>query len=287
MQLGKKGSDGRMSVVPIANEFETLQIDTVISAIGEMIDTEYLIQNQIPLGKKTAKVDAESNETHVKNVFIGGDALRGPSTIIESVADGKKVAETIIKREEVLVQEVDANSFFKKDGRYQDIKHRRGDILGHLRDNLRVEAERCLGCDLICNKCVEVCPNRSNVAIYTGDNGLFVDKFQILHLDSYCNDCGNCETFCPFNGAPYKEKTTLYENEFEFNEGKNDGFVFLEKGVESKIKIRFSGNTGVVKMDKDGNELESTHDFSASPNYEMLYELILAVKNNYSYYITA
>ena len=48
MQLGEKGPDGRMSVVPIENEFETLQIDTVISAIGEMIDTEYLIQNQIP-----------------------------------------------------------------------------------------------------------------------------------------------------------------------------------------------------------------------------------------------
>src|ERR1035437_2984348 len=286
MQLAEAGADGRRNVVPVPNEFEELQIDTVVSAIGELVDTEYLKQNQIPLDKKTAKVDTESNETHVKNVFIGGDALRGPSTIIESIADGKKVAETIIKREQMKVVEVDANSFFKKDGRYQDIRHRRGDILRHLRENLRVEAERCLGCDLICNKCVEVCPNRSNVAIYTGDNGLFVDKFQILPLDSFCNDCGNCETFCPFNGAPYKEKTTLYENEYEFDEGKNDGFVFLENGIESTIKIRFSGHTGVVIMDKDGNELNSTYDFSASPNYEMLYELILAVKNNYSYYIT-
>jgi putative selenate reductase len=287
MQLGEKGPDGRMSVVPIENEFETLQIDTVVSAIGEMIDTEYLIQNQIPLGKKTAKVDMDSNETHVKNVFIGGDALRGPSTIIESVADGKKVAETIIKREEVLVPELDPNSFFPNDSRYKDIKLRRGDILGHLRENLRVEAERCLGCDLICNKCVEVCPNRSNVAIYTGSSGLFVDKFQILHLDSFCNDCGNCETFCPFNGAPYKEKTTLYENEVEFNQGKNDGFVFLTINSESAIKIRYQGNIGIVNIDKDGNELSTTYDFSTSPNYDMLYEMILAVKNNYSYYITA
>ena len=187
----------------------------------------------------------------------------------------------------MLVPELDANSFFKNDSRYKDIKLRRGDILGHLRENLRVEAERCLGCDLVCNKCVEVCPNRSNVAVYTGSNGLFVDKFQILHLDSYCNDCGNCETFCPFNGAPYKEKTTLYETEIEFNEGRNDGFVFLTNNSESTIKIRYQGNTGIVKIDKDGNELSSTYDFTMSPNYDMLYEMILAVKNNYSYYITA
>jgi putative selenate reductase len=285
MQLAEAGPDGRRKVVPIEGEFEDLQIDTAVSAIGELIDTEYLRNNRIPHGNKSAHVDEETNETQVKNVFIGGDALRGPSTIIESIADGKKVAETIIKREEMEVVELNANSFFPNDSRYNTIKHRRGDILGNLRQNLRVEAERCLGCDLICNKCVEVCPNRSNVAIYTGDNGLFIDKFQILHLDSYCNDCGNCETFCPFNGAPYKEKTTLYENETEFNSGKNDGFVFLTYDDVSTIKIRYRGNTGTVKIDKDGNELDATYDFSASENYEMFYELMLAVKNNYSYYI--
>ena len=182
---------------------------------------------------------------------------------------------------------VDADSYFKKDGRYQDIRFRRGDILAHVRENLRVEAERCLDCDLICNKCVEVCPNRANLAIYIGYNGLFVDKFQILHLYSFCNDCVNCETFCPFNGAPYKEKTTLYENEYEFDEGKNDGFVFLNNAPVSTIKIRFRGNTGILKMDKDGNESDSTFDFNKLDNYDMLYELILTVKNNYGYYITA
>jgi putative selenate reductase len=150
-----------------------------------------------------------------------------------------------------------------------------------------VEAERCLDCDLICNKCVEVCPNRANLTVYTGANGLFADKFQILHIDSFCNDCGNCETFCPYNGAPYKEKTTLYENEYEFDEGKNDGFVFLNNAPVSTIKIRFRGNTGILKMDKDGNESDSTFDFNKLDNYDMLYELILTVKNNYGYYITA
>ena len=65
------------------------------------------------------------------------------------------------------------------------------------------ESNRCLECNLICNKCVEVCPNRANIQIYD-DN--FRDKNQILHLDYLCNECGNCETFCLDIGAPFRDK---------------------------------------------------------------------------------
>jgi len=92
------------------------------------------------------------------------------------------------------------------------------------------EAQRCLLCGDICNICVTVCPNRANVS-YTiepveyllqkavnRDGGVEIieDKpfrltqpYQVFNIADFCNECGNCRTFCPTNGAPYKDKPRI------------------------------------------------------------------------------
>ena len=67
------------------------------------------------------------------------------------------------------------------------------------------EAGRCLGCSTICENCVEVCPNRANIAIQVPG----MEKHQIIHVDYLCNECGNCKSFCPYSSAPYLDKFTL------------------------------------------------------------------------------
>ena len=119
MKLGEVGHDGRREVIPVINEFENFEIDFVISAIGEKVDLDILGMNKIAINKY-GKVQASSatNETLLENVFIGGDALRGPSTVVESIADGKKAAEAIIKRENLQI------SFDKSFNHYFDKKQR-------------------------------------------------------------------------------------------------------------------------------------------------------------------
>jgi len=39
----------------------------------------------------------EELQTSVKGVFAGGDIVRGASTIVEAVADGKRAASSILK----------------------------------------------------------------------------------------------------------------------------------------------------------------------------------------------
>lgn len=97
------------------------------------------------------------------------------------------------------------------------------------------EAGRCLECSYLCNKCVEVCPNRANVAIDVRDTGLFEHPYQIVHLDAYCNECGNCETFCPHDGGPYKKKFTIFSSLQDFENSQNSGFVLNEDGVEIRL----------------------------------------------------
>jgi len=103
-------------------------------------------------------------------------------------------------------------------------------------------------CSYICNKCVDVCPNRANVAIDVRNTGVFSDPFQILHLDAYCNECGNCETFCPYDGGPYHNKFTLFSRNDDFENSENSGF-FVE---DDEILVRLDGKIFHCSLDGDG-----------------------------------
>jgi putative selenate reductase len=95
----------------------------------------------------------------------------------------------------------------------------------------RREASRCLQCASVCDKCVEVCPNRANQSYVTAPvqwqiarltcagGALIVAGYeafevrqtrQIVHIDDLCNECGNCATFCVHAGKPYADKPRLY-----------------------------------------------------------------------------
>ncbi len=113
------------------------------------------------------------------------------------------------------------------------------------------ESVRCMECSYICNKCVDVCPNRANIAIDTRErNDLFDHPFQIVHLDAFCNECGNCATFCPHKGSPYLDKFTLFSLEEDFNSSSNSGF-FVNG---DSISVRVDGTLSTLRV--AGDDLE-------------------------------
>jgi putative selenate reductase len=107
------------------------------------------------------------------------------------------------------------------------------------------ETERCLECKVLCNKCVEVCPNRANVAVKVPN---MKNENQILHLDAFCNECGNCETFCPHDGAPYKDKFTLFQTEKDFADSQNSGFLPLK--TQAEFKLRLNGDVSQINLQR-------------------------------------
>lgn len=268
MKLGEEDSSGRRRPVPIENEYEIIEADMIISAIGETVDTEIASKNNVKiLNGKTIYVDPETYETNIKGVYAAGDCVRGASTVVKTLADAKKVSSTIIKKDKTFSDYL-VDEFYKLEDK-RNIKQKtlkRGEqifydpvkriplderksfnqvILPLNKIEAKTEASRCFSCNIACNKCVEVCPNRANVAIdfnlvsyeipYFNEGKIgymlysITQNSQILHIDDYCNECGNCETFCPHNGKPYKDKITLYSDEKMFNENDNDGFLLLEK----------------------------------------------------------
>ncbi len=68
-----------------------MEVDTVIAAIGQRVTVDFFPEQQL-------KINPATQETQVENVFAGGDAVRGASTLIKAIGDGKRAAESIKRR---------------------------------------------------------------------------------------------------------------------------------------------------------------------------------------------
>src|SRR5687767_13844353 len=85
----------------------------------------------------------------------------------------------------------------------------------------------CINCD----KCIPVCPNDANfsyeVAAFRAPYDHFVARggevsrvpagvfevakhHQIANFQDFCNECGNCDVFCPEDGGPYIQKPRFF-----------------------------------------------------------------------------
>jgi putative selenate reductase len=296
MKLADLDADGRKKVFAVEHQYETIEVETVISAIGEHVDRDILRKNSIALDElNNVKIEHSTNETMVSNVYIGGDALRGPSSVVESIADGKKAAEAIIRKEQMETGDaLNLGNFFQSEERRKDLLHAKGSVFSTVKGGGNnflpaKEASRCLGCSFVCDKCVEVCPNRANIAIPTASmEGDFKNIAQILHVDALCNECGNCETFCPYTGgSPYKTKTTLFWSEIELLESNNDGFFveLQEHSLNSLTAIvRYNGETGTIVLDTRGTILRSSlNETSDSTEFVQFTNLIANVATQYTY----
>lgn len=226
MVLGDMDASGRRGVVE-TDEVVTVPADTVIAAVGEKVPGAFYEANGIALdSRRRPQVNQETLETSVKGVYAAGDGLYGPATVVEGIRDGKKAAEAIIGRDlsEDIFMQADAETVYGRKGRLAE------------EDKAVSDSSRCLSCSSYCENCVEVCPNRANVALKAEG----MDKHQIIHVDYMCNECGNCKSFCPWDSAPYLDKFTLFANEADMENSKNQGFTVLDRAAGT-CKVRLAG----------------------------------------------
>ncbi len=155
-------------------------------------------------------------------------------------------------------EELDEEYLEDEDNFFKDVQARKTHICldcktpcSNAKDFAKREASRCMDCTYYCNKCVDVCPNRANVAIDMRFSDATEDPFQILHLDAFCNECGNCASFCNHEGRPYKDKFTLFSRRDDFEDSTNSGFY-----VEGEtVLVRLKDKIVECSIDGDGNLL--------------------------------
>ena len=173
MELKEFDRSGRRTPYPIEGSEYTVDIDTVIEAIGQRPDTSFIEDNNIELGRGgTIVADPRTLATGRSGIFAGGDAVTGPQTVIEAIAAGQRAASSI-KR---YLQGRELSPLLHRDGykpiavsslpptdeetreraRLQaaviDMADRRNSfkeiVLPYTAEQARLEASRCLRCDL-------------------------------------------------------------------------------------------------------------------------------------------
>ncbi len=96
MKLGKIDESGRRRPVPIEGSEFTVELDTLIVSISESPDITFLEKEGLEFTKwDTVLADPETFQTKKTGVFAGGDIVTGPNTVVDAVASGKIVAESI------------------------------------------------------------------------------------------------------------------------------------------------------------------------------------------------
>jgi 2-oxoacid:acceptor oxidoreductase delta subunit (pyruvate/2-ketoisovalerate family) len=192
-------------------EFETLEADTLILALGQDVDTDFL--TKVP-GVEIAKdgvvqVD-DQMMTGREGLFAGGDMVPAERTVTVAIGHGKKGARHIDAwlrgaryekpAKHDLADFAKLNTWYYDDAprRVQDqlstLRRQSGFeevLLGLNEENALFEARRCLSCGncFECDNCYGICPDNAVIKLGPGN------RFRFNY--DYCKGCGICAAECP------------------------------------------------------------------------------------------
>ena len=191
-------------------EFETLQADSVVLALGQDVDLSLL--DGVPgltIEGGVVKVDGNMMTGH-PGIFAGGDMVPGERTVTVGIGHGKLAARNIdawLRGETWTHPPRPELATFDKLNTwyYTDAPHAHRPVLDMLRRQstfdevvggfdpatAQFEARRCLSCGncFECDNCYGVCPDNAVIKLGAGNRYAF-------NYD-YCKGCGLCVTECP------------------------------------------------------------------------------------------
>ena len=276
MLLGDPDESGRCRPEPDGDRRSTLTVDTVIPAIGRHLDCDF----------------AQGDDAAC-SVFSGGDARRGSASLIDAIADGRRAADTILRsfgvevfpalpraartaspaalqeRAARMVPAVRPSLTFPKG------KGDFGLVIGELDEKqVRAEAGRCLDCSDVCDVCVSVCPNRAIVgydaepktvrivrvfrdgSVEPDHDFVLAQGRQTAVVADWCNQCGNCTTFCPTAGVPWQDKPRLAASR-AFFELDRDIYLIERAGADRCIRSRRKDREETLTRHRDQYRYET------------------------------
>ena len=169
MKLGEPDEKGRRKPVG-TGEFEILDVDTVLGAIGQTADWgDLLLGSKVVLNKKGyAEADSWTYQTAEPDIFVGGDIYTGPRFVIDAIAAGKEGADSLhryvheghsltlgrvkrdnfhyIDKDNLSIGSYDTASRQKHGVDETKVKTFRDDRLPFTEEQVKTEAARCLSC---------------------------------------------------------------------------------------------------------------------------------------------
>jgi len=206
MKLGKPDESGRRRPVPVKGSNFRLKFDTILSAIGEQIDLSFLDDDI----KRTSwsLVADRFGRTPVSGVYACGDCVNGPSTVVQAIGMGRRVAQAIdalvtqqpiveAEKPEVVQYSNINTAYFEPAARRAmpalDLKARKRNFLevnlGYSAQTAVEESSRCFSCG-VCDRC-------DNCYVFCPDMSVLKDGEHYEYDYDFCKGCGVCAQECP------------------------------------------------------------------------------------------
>ena len=305
MQLSGKDASGRMKPVPIPNSTFEILADIIIPAAGQEIDLPFLSVEEKQTNPETYETQianvflgGDAFNGGVSIIRAIGDGRKVATTMIrrahmeqhDEIRDSKGIsyAELMKKRS--------VRAFgMKWEEHPMDINHPFALVSeAPSAKAAAMEASRCLYCDELCNICVTVCPNRANfsyslpslnIPLFLAEPAVENAKVtitpkgrfeisqqrQVANVADFCNECGNCATFCPTAGRPYADKPRFCltaesfrkeDHAFYFAKQNNRSILFRREG-ENVMSIEACGDQWFFE-DESVQLVLSNSDYSIS-----------------------
>jgi heterodisulfide reductase subunit A-like polyferredoxin len=186
MVLGDEDASGRRRPVPVKGSEEVVDLDTVILAIGQKPELAPVSDSGIEISRwNTVVADELHCGTGLEGVFAGGDVVRGPASVVEAMADGKRSARAIdnlldgrelaadldpptmppepMTSEERLTLRIETEAADRVEMPHLDAAERTSSFdeveLGYTEEMAMAEAARCLNCGVCseCGQCITAC----------------------------------------------------------------------------------------------------------------------------------
>jgi NADPH-dependent glutamate synthase beta subunit-like oxidoreductase/Fe-S oxidoreductase len=226
-ELAEPDAGGRSCPVPVPGSEFSLEVDSVILAVGQTADFSFFGPG---LAFDTATIfrleaDPVTLATQIPGVFAGGDLVTGPRSAVAAFAAGRRAALAIhcSLQGEPLPQELppltsrSTNLIVDTRGAAATSRQPMPDLsladrmaqpqaeveLGFTEASARAEADRCLAC--ACSQCVKNCTYLQHyVQQFPGTEkelvNLLAERGLTDPLIPYsCHYCGLCQAVCPQN----------------------------------------------------------------------------------------
>jgi NADPH-dependent glutamate synthase beta subunit-like oxidoreductase len=231
MVLTDPDESGRRSPKPLPGSEFTIAVDAVITALGQEADWACLTPEcRCTLTRwGTMKVDPLTLQSDDPDIFAGGDAVRGPQSVIEAIADGKQAAISIDRylggrdlrhdREKALKaitnprkEKVDLSprASMPRLNPQERVNSFDEVQMGFTKEMVLQEARRCISCG---SCCIQACPY---------DAIMFDEEIGIVRKCNLCYDrvtkglypaCADnvCLAHCIYFGDPEEIEATIAE----------------------------------------------------------------------------
>ena len=230
MALTGNVRDGRSQVKPLPGSEFAIEVDSVVTAIGQYPDLGFLSEDYLAQMDRDGTISANeaSLATSIPGVFAAGDAVSGPATVIEAIAAGKRAAASI-------------HRFIQGAENWQDLISRDSASAG---DHLRPVARPAFAKELLDSSQRERMPaltpeSRRGSFVETElgfDASAAIAEARRCLNCGICSECMECVRACELGAIKHDDTATEIELTVEAIVGDGNGSIPALDGIFSIVR---------------------------------------------------